>query len=77
MKSWDADTLEDYVNNSPRCYYYDWSVRAGGDDGSSKTLWDWIGADQGYNCGDADADAMANDYAGSTYALRLTVRCHL
>lgn len=68
-----AGTPADYANAPAYCMYYDWDMRSGADIGLSKTLWDWIGGSDGYDCGFSSSSDMSSHFGGSQHGLRLAV----
>lgn len=67
-------THQDYHNYSPHCLYYNWNYLKGADWGSAKTLWKWVGGDQGFGCGYNSEGAMSLDMDSVHVALRISVR---
>lgn len=67
-------THQDYLNYSPHCLYYNWNYLKGADWASAKSLWKWVGGDQGFSCGYNNEGAMSSEMDALHVALRVSVR---
>ena len=70
-----AGSVSTYAHKSPDCEYTGWTVRGGADEGTYKTLWQWLGGDLGYNC-DFSSESDMDSYAVNEVVLSIKVCCH-
>lgn len=71
--SCDAGSPTSYVGRSPDCEYSDWTVRQGTDSLTPKTLWEWLGGNDGYTCGASSESDLSGQSDSSVVALRVQV----